>query len=56
MVKYTVCKPKKNDWGEYVVKVKKGRKLIESKTYYTDDRSDAYSTYKEMSRWAKKKE
>jgi hypothetical protein len=55
MNQYTICKPKKNDYDEYVVKVKKGRKLIESKTYYTDDRADAYATYKQMTKWANKK-
>ena len=41
---YSVNKPKKNEWGEYVVVVKENGVRNEDLTYYTDDREDALGT------------
>ena len=41
---YSVNKPKKNEWDEYVVVVKENGVRNEDLTYYTDDREDALET------------
>jgi hypothetical protein len=55
MTCYKVSKPRKNDWDEYEVRVVKNGRIDEKKTYHTDDKKDAWATYKQMTKWADKK-
>lgn len=46
---YTVCPPKrKPETDEWMVRCKVDGKVDENKTYYTDDKADAWSTYRAM--------
>lgn len=46
--RYRIAKPKKNNWGDYEVVVYEDGIRDEDKTYYTDDKGDAWATYNEM--------